>query len=145
MIGVKGFLRRAGETIEAGRVDEPIADRLLLLASRGYALELALRSDPGHEVTGAVVEPTQDRTKAVSDWLAMGAALLATTGPFENGFCRVCGCTETTACGVPIDETFSRACGWVSGTKFEESDNARTLCDAPACVEAARSAGALRP
>lgn len=107
-------------------------------------LEAALRGDPGHDVTGAVVKPTHDRTKAVWNWERMGRALLALTGPFEAGTCRVCGCTETTACTVETIENDDglirgvRACGWVE-------DTAETLCDAPLCVAAAYAAGVLSP
>lgn len=119
------------------------AMRLVRLAERGLALEAALRGDPGHDVTEAVVEPGDDRTKSVCDWQAMGRALLASTGPFEQGVCRVCGCTRVTACDVPkrfpikspgrpdrvrfVDG--STACGWIEGT-------GQTLCDAPDCVKA---------
>lgn len=100
------------------------------------ALEAALRGDPGHDVTGAVCAPTADRTKAVWNWERMGRALLAVTGPFEEGRCRVCGCTETTACSYrPVDNrAMTIPCAWVGGSD-------KTLCDNPECVEAARSVG----
>lgn len=37
--------------------------------------------------------------------------------------CRVCGCTETTACHI-VDDRNDRPCGWA------EAD----LCDAPRCL-----------
>lgn len=103
----------------------PGISRLLRLAERGYALERALRVDPGHGITGVVVSPGDDRTKAVQHWVAMGKAMLASTGPFEPGVCRVCGCTRVTACDVPTDYG-STACGWALAD--------RTLCDNPDCV-----------
>lgn len=41
------------------------------------------------------------------------------------GTCRHCGCTETQACEVPLDNG-GRHCGWLDGT--------HRVCDAPACV-----------
>lgn len=56
------------------------------------------------------------------------------------GVCRVCGCTQTTACNVFEEHSvpgrpgnvgrYERACGW--------ADETRTLCDNPSCTEAAR-------
>lgn len=113
--------------------------RLYRLAERGEALRVALLSDPGHGVTGAVVRPTEDRTKSVSDWLAMGAALLAETGPFEGSVCRVCGCTATTSCSI-AERAGPNSPGWrVCGWALED----RTLCGAPRCVEAAIAAGVV--
>jgi hypothetical protein len=48
----------------------------------------------------------------------------------EPGRCRICGCTRITACDVPTDYG-SRACAWTDETK--------TLCDLPSCLEAARA------
>lgn len=42
------------------------------------------------------------------------------------GRCRHCGCTETSACEVPLDNG-GRHCGWLDGT--------HRACDAPACAE----------
>ena len=52
------------------------------------------------------------------------------------GKCRICGCTRITACDVPTDYG-SRACGW--------ADAEQTLCDATACLEAARAEITVRP
>lgn len=131
------FLDRVHDKMREGdRPNLRETERLLRLSERCRALEAALRTDPGHGVTGAVVRPTEDRTKSVSDWRAMGAALLASTGPFEEGACRVCGCTRITACDVETDHG-SAACSWVSGTD-------ETLCSAEACVDAAEAAGIVR-
>lgn len=130
------FILVVGTRTENGdRLQIKHAERLIRLAERGLAIEKALRSDPGHDVTAAVVEPTQDRTKSVSDWQAMGRALLASTGPFEEGVCRVCGCTETTACSIPLDNG-GHTCAWMSGT-------IETLCSAPDCVAAGLASGML--
>jgi hypothetical protein len=106
------------------------------LAERAYAMFEALRSEPSHAVTGAVCRPTQDRTKAVWNWLRMGRALLASTGPFEPGECRVCGCTETTACNRTCRGDGIGACSWIEGS-------GETLCSNPDCVEAAIGAGKI--
>jgi hypothetical protein len=47
------------------------------------------------------------------------------------GRCRVCGCAEVNACAGVTDDRFGkRNCAW--------ADTSRTLCDNPACLEAAR-------
>lgn len=130
------FLDHCERVVEGeSRLVDKHVERLIRIGRRYVALEQALRGDPGHEVTAAVVAPTEDRTKSVADWTAMGRALLASTGPFEAGECRVCGCTETTACDAPTDYG-SRACGWIEGT-------GQTLCDAPACAKAGLDSGML--
>ncbi len=140
----------AGDTVQVGGVPILGLDNVVRLARRALALEAALRGDPGHDVTSAVVQPTGDRTKAVWNWERMGRALLAITPPFAAEVCRVCGCTETTPCVGPVSRTVSYAdgrqppqimhghgaCGWVPGTNH-------TLCDAPACVEAGLATGVL--
>jgi hypothetical protein len=130
------FLDHCERAIEGdARLVDRHVTRLVTMGRRLCALEAALRSDPGHGVTGAVVAPTDIRTKAVADWQAMGRALLSETGPFVPDVCRVCGCTETTACSIPAGKG-TQACGWVAGT-------GRTLCDAPACTEAALATGMI--
>jgi hypothetical protein len=108
--------------------------RLVRMGKRLQAIAEALREDPGHGITGAVCKPTQDRTKAVYNWLRMGRALLADVGPFEPGECRVCGCTELDPCDKAAGTGAAwTSCGWALSN--------RTLCDSRTCVEAAASVG----
>jgi hypothetical protein len=137
------FLHNVARVRELGdeALGEAALDRLLRLAERCMALEAALGADdPGHNVTAAVVRPTESRTKAVWNFSRMGRALLASTGPFEPGVCRVCGCTETTACSIPfspaVGDELARSvgCSWVEGSN-------RTLCSRPECVAAGIAVG----
>jgi hypothetical protein len=150
MIPRQEFLDLVYEVVEEEPEGMGASARLYRLGARLHAIAEALRGDPGHDVTGAVCKPTQDRTKAVWNWQRMGRALLASTGPFEPGECRVCGCTETSPCIIPVERRVSYedgsrpdhnaiglgACAWIGGSK-------QTLCDHPDCVEAARSAEVL--
>lgn len=43
-----------------------------------------------------------------------------------SGKCRICGCTQTTPCTVPIDEDELGSCWWM--------DAGKTLCSNPHCV-----------
>jgi hypothetical protein len=52
----------------------------------------------------------------------------------QHGACRICGCTEISACTigrVAVGHGVGfRACGWADGSQ--------TLCDSPNCIAAAR-------
>lgn len=50
----------------------------------------------------------------------------AETLVLRPGVCRVCGCTETTPCTVPVDDGETGPCSWV--------DAAATLCTNPRCL-----------
>jgi hypothetical protein len=50
--------------------------------------------------------------------------------PLAGGRCKICGCTDTSACvGVPIAKGVFGNCSWV--------DASHTLCSKPACLEQA--------
>jgi hypothetical protein len=50
--------------------------------------------------------------------------------PGAPGRCRICGCTETSACvGIPIREGHFANCSW--------ADSSQTLCTNPVCLEKA--------
>jgi hypothetical protein len=50
----------------------------------------------------------------------------------QPGKCRICGCVEDQACIIPSTDGSpnGQPCGW--------ADETRTLCDAPACIAAAK-------
>jgi hypothetical protein len=68
---------------------------------------------------------------------ALRAAIVAYVGKPDEadvmpnpGRCRICGCTETSACvGIPLAKGVVGACSW--------ADSSRTLCTNPDCLEKA--------
>ena len=135
LAGFEAAIATGDDPVEVPR---HLLHRLVRLAGRAEKLSEALRGDPGRDVLLAVVRPGADPTKAKWNWARMGRALLASTGPFEKGECRVCGCTENTACNRTCRGEGVGACSWIAET-------GDTLCSNPDCVEAAIAIGYAKP
>jgi hypothetical protein len=88
------------------------------------------------EVSWQHASPASKRSTREAARACMAGVFGAGPEP-KPGRCRICGCTEVTACtvepaaeGLDLDPgMWSRPCGWADATK--------TLCDAPGCIAAA--------
>lgn len=122
--------------------DKPIASAISKMDSRALAQMLVeiLLTDPGREGEACrtalakryKIDAAKIHSKCIADTHAKYKAAQAKKAPKPakkpkpvRGKCRVCGCTETTPCGIGL-----YACAW--------EDKAKTLCTNPKCLRAAK-------